>query len=57
MNELARRVKDASIKLAGAGGELKNRALEEIAEALMKRKDQIIEANREDLIRSDRETG
>jgi len=55
MNELARRVKEASIKLAGAGGELKNRALEEIAEALMKRKDQIIEANREDLIRSEKE--
>lgn len=55
MNELARRVKEASIKLAGAGGELKNRALEEIAQALIKRKDQIIEANREDLIRSEQE--
>ncbi|HBV99422.1 MAG: gamma-glutamyl phosphate reductase [Peptococcaceae bacterium BICA1-7] len=55
MNELARRVKEASIKLAGAGGELKNKALAEIAEALMKRKEQIIEANREDLIRSEKE--
>ncbi|SFR10883.1 glutamate-5-semialdehyde dehydrogenase [Desulfoscipio geothermicus] len=55
MNELARRVKDASIKLAGAETELKNNALAKIADALQQRKDEIIMANREDLQRSEQE--
>lgn len=55
MNELARRVKDASIMLAGAETELKNNALAKIAGALLQRKDEIITANREDLQRSERE--
>jgi len=55
MNELARRVKKASIKLAGAGTELKNKALAEIAASLEKNKEEIIRANREDLRRSEKE--
>ncbi|MGC7845600.1 glutamate-5-semialdehyde dehydrogenase [Desulforudis sp. 1088] len=55
MNELARRVKEASIKLAGAGTELKNRALAQIAESLKHNKEEIIKANREDLLRSEKE--
>ena len=55
MNELARRVKDASIKLAGAGAELKNNALTQIAESLKNRQEEIIKANQEDLLRSEQE--
>lgn len=55
MNELARRVKEASIKLAAADTGLKNKALAQIAEALKNRAGEIIEANREDLYRSEQE--
>ena len=55
MNELACRVKEASIKLAGAGTELKNKALAQIAESLKHRKEEIIKANRADLLRSEEE--
>ncbi|MCL6477265.1 MAG: glutamate-5-semialdehyde dehydrogenase [Peptococcaceae bacterium] len=55
MNELASRVKEASIKLAGAGTELKNNALARIAQSLRNRKEEIIRANLEDLKRSERE--
>ncbi len=55
MDELARRVEEASIKLAAAGSEVKNKALAHIAEALNARKDEIIKANQEDLDRSERE--
>lgn len=55
MNELARRVREASIQLAGADTALKNRALAGIAEALTSRKDEIIRANQEDLRRSEME--
>lgn len=55
MNELACRVKEASIKLAGAGTEMKNNALAQIAESLKQRKEEIIKANREDLLRSEKE--
>lgn len=55
MNELARRVREASIQLAGADAALKNRALAGIAEALTSRKDEIIRANHEDLRRSEME--
>jgi len=55
MSELARRVKEASIKLAAAETELKNKALAQIAEALKYSKEEIIKANRDDLIRSEKE--
>lgn len=55
MNELARRVHEASIKLAGAGTELKNKALAKIAAALKDRREDIIKANSEDLSRSAKE--
>lgn len=49
---MARQVKEASIVLANCGTELKNNALLQIAEALQKRKDEIIKANEDDLNRS-----
>ncbi|MFZ5643806.1 MAG: glutamate-5-semialdehyde dehydrogenase [Bacillota bacterium] len=55
MEELARQVKEASTRLAAAGTDLKNKALANIAEALNKRKEEIIKANREDLDRSQKE--
>ncbi len=55
MDELARQVKEASIELASAGTELKNKALSRIAESLHERKEEIIRANREDLDRSKKE--
>lgn len=55
MSELARQVKEASIKLAGADGELKNKALAQIAESLKSRSDEIVRANREDLERCEKE--
>ncbi len=55
MNQLARLVEEAGIKLAGAGAELKNKALGEIARALLARRDEIVAANKADLERSERE--
>lgn len=55
ISELARNVKEASIKLAGAGTELKNQALAQIAAALKQNREAIIAANREDLLRSEQE--
>ncbi|WP_371367347.1 Gamma-glutamyl phosphate reductase [Sporomusa rhizae] len=55
MNELAHRVKDASLRLAGVGTDRKNEALAQIAEALKNSKEKIIKANREDLLRSKQE--
>jgi len=55
MEELARRVKEASLKLAAADTALKNSALAAIAASLSDRKEEIIRANREDLERSERE--
>ncbi|MHB8157523.1 MAG: glutamate-5-semialdehyde dehydrogenase [Desulfocucumaceae bacterium] len=55
IEELARMVKGASIELAGAGTDLKNKALAQIAEALKARKEEIIKANRMDLERSEKE--
>lgn len=52
ISEIAFQVKEASIRLAAAGTELKNKALENIARLLMERKDEIIKANNEDLQRS-----
>jgi glutamate-5-semialdehyde dehydrogenase len=55
MDKLARRVKEASIKLAAVETELKNKALSRIAESLIERKTEIIKANQADLTRSERE--
>ena len=55
MNEIARQVKEASIKLAAMSGELKNKALAQIAKSLTDRQDEIVKANREDLSRSEKE--
>lgn len=55
MNDLARRVKEASIKLAGTGTKQKNEALARIADLLVKRQAEIIAANKEDLLRSEQE--
>ncbi len=55
MSDLAQQVNAASIKLAGAGTGLKNKALAQIADALMKYKDDIIKANQQDLRRSEQE--
>ncbi|KNY27300.1 glutamate-5-semialdehyde dehydrogenase [Pseudobacteroides cellulosolvens] len=55
MQEIAIKAKDASIKLSALSGEMKNRALENVAKKLQERKNEIIEANREDLLRSEKE--
>ena len=55
INELAGEVKEAAIKLAGAGTELKNKALAQIAVAIKQNKDEILKANSEDLKRSEKE--
>lgn len=55
MEELARRVKESSRKLAAAEAELKNKALANIAASLNERKEEIIKANLLDLERSRQE--
>jgi len=50
--EAARRVKEASIKMAAAGTELKNSALGRIASKLLENGEAIFEANRRDVERS-----
>ncbi|MHB1254856.1 MAG: glutamate-5-semialdehyde dehydrogenase [Dethiobacteraceae bacterium] len=55
INELARQVEEASLLLAVANTELKDKALRLIAAALQTRKDEIISANRADLERSKNE--
>ncbi|MBS3982390.1 MAG: glutamate-5-semialdehyde dehydrogenase [Dethiobacter sp.] len=55
INELARQVKEASLLLAVANTEMKDKALRLIAAALQTRKDEIISANRADLERSKNE--
>ncbi len=55
MNELARRARDASVRLAGAGSERKNKALERIAAALKERQQDILRANLADRQRSEQE--
>lgn len=49
---LAIQAKKASILMQGVSTELKNSALKKIAEALLARKDEILEANRQDMERS-----
>ncbi len=55
MAELAHQVKKASVKLAAAGTELKNKALTRIAESLIERKADIISANTKDMEQSEQE--
>ncbi len=55
IRECAGLARKASITLAAAATEMKNRALREIAEALNSRSREIIAANRADLERSDKE--
>ena len=55
IKEIASAAKKASIKLAAAGTELKDRALKEIAVNLENHKGRIIAANKEDLKRSENE--
>ncbi len=55
MDELARQVKEASLKLAACDGEIKNKALARLAESLTKRQDEIVRANQADLERSEQE--
>lgn len=53
--ELAKQVKEASLKLAALDGAVKNAALENIARALEERKSEIMAANKVDLDRSNEE--
>ncbi|MDD4238550.1 MAG: glutamate-5-semialdehyde dehydrogenase [Desulfotomaculaceae bacterium] len=55
INDIARQVKEASIKLAAMGAEHKNRALAQIARSLTERENEIIKANQADLKRSEEE--
>jgi glutamate-5-semialdehyde dehydrogenase len=51
----AKRAREASIRLAALGGEVRNRALGEIARALQANEGDILAANRADLERSEKE--
>ena len=55
IQELVQAAKQASIKLAASGADLKNGALKEIARALEASSEKITAANREDLSRSEKE--
>lgn len=55
MQEMAFRAKEASIKMAALKTNIKNEALMRIAEALNDKKSEIVEANRKDMERSERE--
>lgn len=55
LRETAGQVKAASLRLAATGTAARNSALEHIARALLNRTPEIIEANRLDLIRSEKE--
>jgi len=55
MRETAARAKEASIRLAALKGEVKDRALAEIARSLEQNTERIVEANRSDLERSERD--
>jgi glutamate-5-semialdehyde dehydrogenase len=52
---LAREARDASITLAALSGEVKNKALSAVAEALLANKETVFKANQEDLTRSEKE--
>jgi glutamate-5-semialdehyde dehydrogenase len=55
MKAIARQVKEASIRLAATGTDLKNKALAQIARSLLDRQSEIVRANQEDLTRSAKE--
>lgn len=55
IEETCRLVKSASREFAGAGSEVKNKALLHIAQSLLEHKDEIFKANKEDLRRSESE--
>ena len=55
MRETAARAKEASIRLAALKGDVKDRAIAEIARSLERNTGRIMEANRSDLERSERE--
>ena len=55
MRETAARAKEASIRLAALKGDVKDRAIAEIARSLEQNAGRIVEANRSDLERSERE--
>lgn len=55
IKEIALKVKSASVNLSALDGTVKNKALSYIAEDLLKYKEDIIEANKNDLDRSERE--
>lgn len=55
IKQTAARAKAASIYLAAAKGEVKNRALAEIAKALEVNADRIVEANRRDIAQAERD--
>lgn len=55
ISETCRQVKSASLRLAAASGEEKNKALNNIADMLLEHKEEIFAANREDLRRSEAE--
>lgn len=55
IRDMAAKAKQASIKLAVISAELKNKALDEIAKALKNKETEIIQANKEDLVRSEKE--
>ncbi|NJD03343.1 MAG: glutamate-5-semialdehyde dehydrogenase [Ruminiclostridium sp.] len=55
MNETAGQVKATALMLAATNTELRNKALKQIAFAISTRKDEILEANRQDIVRSEKE--
>ena len=55
IHEEAKLVKQASPKLAGTTGEVRNRALLAIADALQEKKEQIFEANRQDMEQAEKD--
>lgn len=52
IDEITRQIKADSFQMSLLGGDVRNRALEAIAKALMDRKDQIFEANKTDLAKA-----
>ena len=47
--EIAKKAKEASLKIADLSDEIKNKALIKIADKIDEKKDEIFEANKEDL--------
>ena len=55
IHDMAKAAKRASLRLAACDTALKNQALEQIAQTLAENREAILQANREDLIRSEQE--